>query len=140
MGGSGLTLAQDGCNQLRPTGGAKKLYSVAFSSRVDKRFKLLVQSKRNLPTEVIKNALKTSVNPKEIRIGIKSFKSMKDGGVLIEAGTQEEINLLSSTIIDKCGEDMEVTIPKLRKLRMIIRNVPQDISVETKTKSNYHYY
>ena len=100
------------------------------SSRVDKRFKLFVKSKQNLPSEGIKNALKSSVNPKENRVGIKSFKSMKDGRVLIETGTQEEINLLSSAIKEKCGEDMEVTIPKLRKPRMIIRNVPQDISVE----------
>jgi hypothetical protein len=56
---------------------------------------------------------------------------MKDGRVLIEAGTQEEINSLSSTIIAKCGEDMEVTIPKLRKPKLIIRNVPQDIPIDT---------
>jgi hypothetical protein len=56
---------------------------------------------------------------------------MKDGRVLIEAETQEEINSLSFTIIAKCGEDMEVTIPKLRKPRLIIRNVPQDIPVDT---------
>jgi hypothetical protein len=78
---------------------------------------------------VIKTALKT-INPTDIRVGIKSFKSMKDGRVLIEADTQEEINLLSSTIIDKCGEVMEVTIPKFRKTRMITRNVPLNISVE----------
>ena len=129
-GGSGLTFVQDSRDQLPPTGGAKKLYSEAVNSRVDKRFKPLVKSKHNHPTKVIKNALKTTINPTEIRVGIKSFKSMKDGRVLIEAGTQEEINLLSSTITDKCGEDMEVTIPKLRKPRMIIRNVPLDISVD----------
>jgi hypothetical protein len=74
--------------------------------------------------------LKTRVNPNVIRVGVKSFKSTKDGRVLIEAGTQEEIKLLSSTITDKCGDDMEVTIPKLGKPRMIIHNVPQDITVE----------
>jgi hypothetical protein len=134
-GGPGLTFVQDNRDQLPPTGGAKKLYSEAINSRVDKRLKLLVKSKHNHLTEAIKNALKTTINPTEIRVGIKSFKSMKDGRVLIEAGTQEEINLLSSTIIDKCGEDMEVTIPKLGKPRMIIRNVPLDISVENLEKT-----
>jgi hypothetical protein len=128
-GGPELTLVQDTRNQLPPTGGAKKLYSEALNSKVDKRFKLLVKSKHSQPTEAIKNALKTSVNPKEIWVGIKSFKSMKDGRVVIEAGTQEEINSLSSTVIAKCGEDMEVTITKLRKPRLIIRHVPQDIPV-----------
>ena len=129
-GGPDLTV-QDRRNQLPPTGGAKKLYSEALNSKVDKRFKLLVKSKNNQLTKAIKNALKTSVNPKEIRVGIKSFKCMKDGRVLIEAGTQEEINSLRTTIIAKCGEDMEVTIPKLWKPRLIVSNVPQDISADT---------
>jgi hypothetical protein len=92
--------------------------------------KLLVKSKNNQPAEAIKNALKISVNPKEIRVGIKSFKSMKDCRVLIEAGTQVEINSLRTTIIAKCGEEMEVSIPKLRKPRLIIRNVPQDTAAD----------
>ena len=94
-------MVQDRRNQLPPTGGAKKLHSEALNSKVDKRFKLLVKSKNNQPTEAIKNAPKASVNPKEIRVGIKYFKSMKDGRVLIEAGTLEEINSLRTTIIAK---------------------------------------
>jgi hypothetical protein len=125
-GGLEPTLVLDRRNQLTPAGGAKTLYSEALNSKVDKRFKLLIKSKNNQPTEAIKNTLKTSVNPKEIGVGIKSFKSMKDGRVLIEAGTQEEIKSLRTTIITKCGEEMEVSIPKLRKPRLIIRNVPQD--------------
>ena len=115
---------------MSPTGRAKKLYSEAVNTNVEKRFKLLVKSKHNQTTDEIKNTLRTSVNPKAIRVGISSFKSMKGGRVFIEAGTQEEIKLLSSTITEKCGEDMEVTIPKLRKPRLIIHNVPQDITVE----------
>jgi len=81
-------------------------------------------------TVAIKNAVRTNVNPTAMIVGIKSFKSLKDGQVLIEAGTSEEIKLLSSSIRDKCREDLEVTIPKLRKPRMIIHNVPQDITAE----------
>jgi hypothetical protein len=55
---------------------------------------------------------------------------LKDGRVLIEAGTSAEIALLSNSIRDKCGEDLEVTVPKLRKPRMIIHNVPQDVTIE----------
>ena len=62
--------------------------------------------------------------------GIKTFKSLKDGRVLIEAGTLNEINQLSTTISDKCGEDLEVTVPKLWKPRMSIHNLPQDITVD----------
>jgi len=64
--------------------------------------------------------MKTNVNPTAMKIGIKSFKSLKDGRVPIEAGTTAEITLLSTSIRDKCGEELEVTIPKLRKPRMNI--------------------
>jgi hypothetical protein len=68
----------------------------------------MVKSKVNLSTEVIKNALKTNVNPTAMKIGIKSFKSLKDGRVLTEAGTQAEITLLSTSIKDKCGEELKL--------------------------------
>ena len=38
--------------------------------------------------------------------------------------------MLGSSIRDKCGNDLEVTAPKLRNPRMVIYNVPQDINVE----------
>ena len=47
MGESGQTLVQDKCNQLPPTGGGRKLYSEAVSSRIDKRFKLFVTQPPN---------------------------------------------------------------------------------------------
>ena len=89
-----------------------------------------MKSKVNLSTEAIKNALKTNVNPTAMKIGAKSFKSLKDGRVLIEVGTLAEIILLSTSIRDKCGEELEVTVPKLRKPRMITHNVPQDVTIE----------
>jgi hypothetical protein len=116
-------------NQLPSISGANKLYSEAVNTSVDKRYKLLVKSKLNLSTEAIKNALKTNVNPTVVKVGVKSFKSLKDGRVLIEAGTSEEINLLNTSIRDKWGEDLQVTVTKLRKPRIIVHNVPQEVTV-----------
>jgi hypothetical protein len=129
-GSIGQTSTSGRQNQTPSIGGAKKLYSEAVKSSVDKRYKLLVKSKLNLSTEAIKNALKANVNPTAMKIGVKSFKSLKDGRVLIEAGTSAEIALISDSIRDKCGDDLEVTVPKLRKPRMIIHNVPQDVTIE----------
>ena len=97
-------------------------------TRTDKRFKLLVKSEINLSTEAIKSVVKTNINPTAMKVGVKSFKSLKDGRVLIETGTSEAANLLSSSIRDKCGNDLEVTVPKLRNPRMVIHNIPQDIN------------
>ena len=48
--------------------------------------------------------------------------------ILIEVGSIDDTNLLSTNIREKCGEELEVS--KLRKPRLIIRNIPQDITVE----------
>ena len=116
--------------QLPPSDGARKLYSEAVCTSTDKRFKLLVKSKSNFSTEAIKMVVKTNINPTAMKVGVKSFMSLKDGRVLIEIGTPEEVNLISSSIRDKCGNDLEVTVPKLRNPRMVIYNVPQDINLE----------
>ena len=67
---------------LPPSAGANKLYSETIRSRTDKRFKLLVKSKSNLTTEAIKTVLKTNITPTTMKVGVKSFKSLKDGRVL----------------------------------------------------------
>jgi hypothetical protein len=78
-GGIGQTPASSMQNKLPSIGGAKKPYSEAVNTSVDKRYKLLVKSKLNLSTEAIKNTLKTNVNPTVMKVGLKSFKSLKDG-------------------------------------------------------------
>lgn len=55
---------------------------------------------------------------------------MKDDRVLIEARSSDEINLVRTTIRDKCGEELQVIVPKLWKPRMVIHNIPQDSTVE----------
>jgi hypothetical protein len=40
------------------------------------------------------------------------------------------MNLLSADINAKCGEALEAGIPILRKPRLIIRSIPQDMTVE----------
>ena len=129
-GGTGQAPVTGVNHQLPSIGGGKKLYSQALATGLEKRHKLTVRSKSNQSTEMIKTALRTYINPTEMRVGIKTFKSLKDGRVLIEAGSLNEINLLNTTISNKCGEDLEVAVPKLWKPRMVIQNLPQDTTVE----------
>jgi hypothetical protein len=74
------------------------------------------------------NVLKRNINPTEMKVGIKTLKSLKDGRVLTEVGSIVETSSLSNSIREKYGEALEV--PQLRKPRLIIRNIPQDIQVE----------
>jgi hypothetical protein len=101
---------------------------------VQKRYRVLVKPKSSQPPETIKTVLKTNINPTEMKVGIRTLKSLNDGRVLIEVGSIDETNILSSKIRDKCGEKLEVNVPTLRKPRLIIRNIPQDITVENAEK------
>jgi hypothetical protein len=106
-----------------------KLYSEALGSRKNlKRFKLTVKCKGNQPPETIKGLIKSKINPTKIKVGINTFKSLKDGKVLIETNSKEEIEALEKDINAKCGEELEVNIHKLRNLRLVIFNIPEDIS------------
>ena len=112
-----------------PGGRGGKLYSEAVGGENNlKRFKLTVKSRDNHTPEKIKELLKAKINPTEIKVGINTFKSLKNGKVLIETNSKEEIEVLEKDINVKCRVDLEANIHTLRKPRLIILNIPEDIS------------
>jgi hypothetical protein len=74
--------------------------------------------------------LKSEIKPAEIKVGINTFKSLKNGKVLIETNSKEEIEALEKDINAKCGGKLEVNIHILRKSRLVFLNIPEDISTE----------
>ena len=96
----------------------------------EKHFKLFVKSKQNESPEAVKVLLKKNVNPTQLKIGIRSMKSVKDGRIIIESGSKEEIDLLSKKITEKCSHVLEVHTPSLRKPNIIIYDVPEDIGTD----------
>jgi hypothetical protein len=58
------------------------------------------------------------VNPTEIKVGITSLKSLRDGRVMIEASSKNEIETLGEKVGGNCGEELEVNIQKLRNPRL----------------------
>jgi hypothetical protein len=111
--------------------GARKLYSEALASktRVNK-FKLTVSSSEQLSPDTIKRILKTKINPTEIKVGINTFRSLKDGRVLIETNSKEELETLEKDINAKCEGKLEARSHKLRNPRLVILNIPEEISLE----------
>ena len=89
---------------------------------------MTVKSRGAHPPDFIKQLLKAKINPREIKVGIYIFKSLNSGRVLIETSSKEGIEALDKEIQAKCGGDLEVNIHKIRKPRLIIFNVPHDIS------------
>ena len=78
MDGLGKTAATS-ARQVQPSSSsARKLYSDMTRASIEKRYKVMVKSKSSQSPETIKNVLKTKINPTEMKICIKSLKSLKD--------------------------------------------------------------
>ena len=110
--------------------GIQKSYSEVLVGKSEKLFKMILKSKQNESSEKTKQLIKTNINPMEMKVGINSFKSLREGRVLIQTSSKEDLEKLRSSITNKCGEHVEVHMPKLRNPRLIIYNIPEDISAE----------
>jgi hypothetical protein len=81
----------------------------------------------------VKELLKTKINPIEMKVGISALKTLKDGRILIEVGSKEERERISNRITEKCGKDLEAKIQERRNPRLVIYNIPDDITHENAT-------
>ena len=91
-------------------------------------YTLTVTSKDSASSNVIKDILKSKINPTEIKVGMNSLKSLKNGRVQIETSSKEEIEILTKDINEKCGGELVANVHTLRNPNLIIYNVPEDIS------------
>jgi hypothetical protein len=107
----------------------EKLYSTSLGNKPQQQcFKITVKSKDSLSAEAIKGLLKSKVNPTDIKVGINSFKALTDGRVLITTSSKEKAETLETDIKVKCGEKLEANFHRWRNPRLIIRNIPEDIT------------
>jgi hypothetical protein len=115
--------------------GKKKTYSEVLSGNTQgnaeqKTFKLTVRSKSSHSIDHIKNLVKSKVNPVDMKIGITTFKGLRNGRLLIETQNKTELDALSNKINEVCGEELEASTPRRRNPRLIIYNVPDEINME----------
>jgi hypothetical protein len=114
-----------------PSGVTKLLYSEALGSgKANKLFHLTVKSKGNTTQEEATELLKARINPTEIKVGINKFRVLNNGKIIIGTNTKQEIEALEKEITTKCGGELEATVHKLRKPRLIVYNIPEDISLQ----------
>ena len=62
-----------------PPRGRKKLFSEIVGRKNEERHKLTVKPKGNQNTEEIKKLLKSKIDPVDMKIGIRSLQSLKNG-------------------------------------------------------------
>ena len=89
-----------------------------------------VKSKGNTTQEEATELLKANINPTEIKVGINKFRVLNNGKIIIGTNTKQEIEALEKEIATKCGGELEATVHKMRKPRLIVYNIPEDISLQ----------
>jgi len=105
------------------------LYSTAVGNKTqEQHFKITVKSRDKLSAEAFKGILKPKINPTDIKVGLNSFKALTDGKVQITTSRKEDAEALEMDIKTKCGEELEAFLHKRRNPRLVIRNIPEDVT------------
>jgi hypothetical protein len=112
----------------------KRLYSEALSDNQPKwaerkTSRLTVKSKSSHSIENMKTLVKTNVNPVDIKTGITTFKGLRNGRILIETHNKQKIDAVSKTMNEMCGKELDASTPKRRNPRLIIYNVPDELTL-----------
>jgi hypothetical protein len=108
-----------------------KLYSEALRGKVKQtHHKLTVTSKESETADKIKEILKSNINATEIKVGINSIKTLRNGKVQIEDRNKEDIDKLTKDINEKCGGKLLACVQTLRNPRLVIYDIPEDITTQ----------
>jgi hypothetical protein len=113
---------------LPPHGSNRKLHSSVVAAHVKTKHKILIRSRVNQTPDMIKKLLKSKVKPTKIKVGITSLKLLRDGRVMIETKSKNEIEALENKIEETCGAELEVNIQKRRNPRLVLLSIPEDIT------------
>lgn len=65
-----------------------------------------------------------------MKVGISSFKALKNGNLIIETQNKEETEKICQNINEECGNELEANPRRRRKPRLIIYSVPEDLELE----------
>jgi len=95
-----------------------------------KRFKLFVKSKNNQSVEYTRTLLKSKVDPTQLKVGISALKTLKNGQILVESDNKSDLEEVNKRISEACGGELEGYIPTLKNPRLIVFNVPEEITLE----------
>jgi hypothetical protein len=115
--------------RVAPPGGAKLYSEAAGGGMTKKLFQLTVKSTDNTTQGKVTELLKAKINPTEIKVGINKFRVLKNGSIIIGTNSKQEIEILEKEIAAKCGGELEANVHKLRKPRLIVFNIPDNITL-----------
>jgi len=132
-----LVNCKDSDRNVLPSGvRTRKRYSDVLADRGgnvpydNKMYKLVVKSKSNQSAEYSRTLLKSKVNPAQMKVGISALKTLRNGQLLIESEKKNDLEEVCKKINEVCREELESYMLTLKNPRLIVFNVPEDITSE----------
>ena len=114
----------------------KKRYSDVLADRGcnasydNKMYNSVVKSKINQSAEYTRTLLKSKVNQDQMKVGIGALKTLRNCQLLFESEKKNDLEEVCKKIKEVYGEELESYMPILRKPRLIVFKVPEDITSE----------
>jgi 2,3-bisphosphoglycerate-independent phosphoglycerate mutase len=119
-------------------GKTRKCYSDIVEDRrsgnvphVNKMHKLFVKSKHHQSAEYNKTLLKPMT---QLKVAISAPKTLKNSQIIIESDRKSKLEEVCKKINEACGEELESYMPTLKNPRIIVLNIPEDITLRMQHK------
>ena len=65
-----------------------------------------------------------------MKVGICALKSLRDGRIIMETKSKEDLELLCTKINEKCRQILEANKQKLRNPKLVIYNIPEEFNTD----------
>lgn len=87
---------------------------------------VIVQPKTNQSSNATKTDLEKYVDPQSF--SINAIKSTRNGGVVINCSSNEDVNKLKLAATNNLGDNYTVQVPQLRKPKIKIFDIPEEMT------------
>jgi len=98
------------------------------SSNPRTSFKAFIKTRN--PERDASQLLRERVDPVSLGVGIKNFKKTYNGSILIETDSEDDLNKICQEVQTKCQEELETKIQTKQNPRLIIFNIPAEITLQ----------
>lgn len=93
-------------------------------------FKTIIEPNKTMTSEQTKQIIKENIDPVNLGLSIRHLKKIKDGKVLIESSNKQDMEKITKEINSKCKNDLKAYIGNKKWPRMIVYNLPEEVTLE----------
>lgn len=90
---------------------------------------VVIKPKKKQDCEQTLEAIRSNVNSAAVKVC--GTRNVKEGGIVLRCADATETMKVKSLVNEKLGDDYEIVLPKIKKPRLRVTNIPTDIANES---------